>query len=203
MPNYSESLNTPSDLVDLGRIVSSYGVNGSLKIYPYSEDKSILLNIHDCWIFNNKSKSCAINDVNSGFIFHHYSIVSAKTHGRFIIARFSEDLSREDANALRGYTVCVSRSLFPAANDDEYYWIDLIGCMVHGYLGEIPCSIGVVSNIFDNGAHPVLIVTSESIIQKNHKNKLNTKDILIPFVKSHIISVNLADRCIFTDWQID
>ncbi|AGF48389.1 16S rRNA processing protein RimM [Candidatus Kinetoplastibacterium oncopeltii TCC290E] len=201
MSNYLESINTPpGDLVDLGRIVSSYGVNGLLKIYPYSDDKSILLNISDCWIFNDKSKSC---NIDGKFKFYHHNIINAKTHGRFIIAKFNENLSREDANELRGYTVCVSRSLFPAADDNEYYWVDLIGCIVHGYENETSCCIGTVSNIFENGAHPILIVKSDRNVTKNYNNKLKTEDILVPFVKSHIINVNLADRCIFTNWQID
>lgn len=200
MSNCSESLNIPSDLVELGRIVSSYGVNGLLKIYPYSENKSVLLDVSDCWISNDKSKSY---NIDGELNFHYYNIISAKTHGRFIIARFNENLSREGANALRGYTVCVSRSLFPAADDNEYYWVDLIGCVVHGYSGEIPCCIGIVSSIFENGAHPILIVRSDDIIPKNHKNKVKTKDVLVPFVKSHIINVDLAERCIFTNWQID
>ncbi|AFZ83704.1 16S rRNA processing protein RimM [Candidatus Kinetoplastibacterium blastocrithidii TCC012E] len=198
MSSYLETLNIPSDLVELGRIVSSYGVNGLLKIYPYSEDQSILLNISDCWIVSNKCRS-----ITTGLNFYHHNIVSARIHGKFIIVRLMENLSREDSNALRGYTICVSRSLFPSTGDDEYYWVDLIGCFVHGYSGETQCCIGVVNNIFENGAHPILSITPDINFLKNYKNKNKIEDILVPFVKSYIVNVNLEDNCIFTSWQID
>lgn len=201
MLNYSEFSNIPSDLVELGRIVSSYGVNGFLKIYPYSEDQSILLNINDCWIVKDRSKSYDNNF--DGLNFYRHNIISSRAHGKFIIAKFGVDLSREDANALRGYKICVSRSLFPSTDDDEYYWVDLIGCTVHGYSGETPCCIGVVSNIFENGAHPILVVTSDKNILNNYKNKSKADDVLIPFVKSYIIKVAFEVQSIFTSWQLD
>src|SRR5690606_34488328 len=118
---------------------------------------------------------------------------------------------REDAAQLRGSTVQVPRSAFPALPDDEYYWVDLIGCLVYGVSepnagvldinsdiidqvpstsDERPVLLGRVVLVTDNGAHGVLHVQrldgdGEPILSPKGK-PLET---LVPFVNAHVHSV--------------
>ena len=55
----------------------------------------------------------------------------------------------EDAAALRG-AVALYRKDFPEAQENEYYWVDLIGCDVVNKEGQ---SIGRVKGMIDNGVH--------------------------------------------------
>lgn len=53
----------------------------------------------------------------------------AKLHGAGIVAKFQGIDTPEDAAALRG-AVALYRKDFPEAEENEYYWVDLIGCEV-------------------------------------------------------------------------
>jgi hypothetical protein len=56
---------------------------------------------------------------------------------------------------MKGTVVSISRKHFPALDDNEFYWVDLIGSAVENLQGE---QLGVVSDMMDNGAHPILVV---------------------------------------------
>src|SRR5690606_6984309 len=60
---------------------------------------------------------------------------------------------RNDAEALRGARVFVSRSSFPTPENDEYYWVDLIGLNVVNREGE---ALGQVADLMATGPHSVL-----------------------------------------------
>ena len=64
----------------------------------------------------------------------------------------------------------------PEVESNEYYWHDLIGCIV---FNENNVSLGVADSLFTSGDTDILVV----------KNDSSQKEILIPFLKSNIISV--------------
>lgn len=82
-------------------------------------------------------------------------IESAKAHGAEIVAKIAGVDDRDAALALVGVEVLLSRAQFPAADDDEVYWADLIGCTVLDPDGE---SLGVVVAVEDQPAHPLMRV---------------------------------------------
>jgi len=47
-----------------------------------------------------------------------------------LVAQLMGVSGRDAAEALKGATVQISRSLFPPLADDEFYWVDLIGLSV-------------------------------------------------------------------------
>ena len=64
----------------------------------------------------------------------------------------------------------------PEVESNEYYWHDLIGCAV---FDENNALLGVADSLFTSGDTDILVV----------KNDNSQKEILIPFLKSNIISV--------------
>ena len=70
-----------------------------------------------------------------------------------------------------------------------------------------PALIGVVDEVFDNGAHAVLKVLCQREGADGPEAILNAKgkpaDMLVPFVRAHILSVDLAARRIDSDWPLD
>jgi 16S rRNA processing protein RimM len=83
----------------------------------------------------------------------------------------------------------VSRADFPAADPDEFYWVDLIGCAVVTPDGV---DLGSVEAVDDHGAHPLLLVRAQ-----------DGRERLIPFVSAHVPEVDLAGRKIVADWDPD
>jgi 16S rRNA processing protein RimM len=95
---------------------------------------------------------------------------------------------RDAAEALRGARIFVARASFPTAGEDEYYWVDLLGCAVANREGV---AFGTVAELIDTGAHSVLRVVE------------GENERLIPFVGAYVDTVDLAARRIVVDWGLD
>jgi 16S rRNA processing protein RimM len=95
---------------------------------------------------------------------------------------------RDEAFALRGYTIEIDRADFAPAEEGEYYWADLVGMRVVNREG---IELGKVANLMETGAHDVLMVNGE------HGQKL------IPFVAHYIDHVDNDSRTITADWGLD
>jgi 16S rRNA processing protein RimM len=110
---------------------------------------------------------------------------------------------------MKGMAVCAPRSAFPAPDEDEYYWIDLIGCTVFGDDNGEPALLGVVGEVVDNSAHAVLKVLRQHQPAQGQDPQplLDAKgrpvEILVPFVQAHIRAVDLGARRIDSDWPLD
>ncbi len=96
---------------------------------------------------------------------------------------------RNAAEALRGAVVRISREHFPSLEENEYYWVDLIGLSVFNVRGE---TLGTVRGLMDNGAHPVLRVDT---VMPDGRGK----ELLIPFVSQYVTEVSREDRKICVD----
>ena len=113
------SNSTPDDLIEVGRVLNAYGLNGSVKVQPFSPTADTLLTSKRWWLVSLASPN---------FVF--YQVKSAKSHSGSIVVTFDPGLDRNQAEALKGQRIWVSRADFPQTQQDEYYWIDLIGCDV-------------------------------------------------------------------------
>ncbi|MEC4718564.1 ribosome maturation factor RimM [Noviherbaspirillum sp. CPCC 100848] len=172
----------PDDLVLVGHITGAYGIHGWVRIKPYSLDADALLHAKTWWL-----DKPALRDVD---------MLQAKIHGEDVVAMLMGVADRNAAEALKGATVQVRRSHFPPLEDDEFYWIDLIGLAVENLEGEV---LGTVAGLMDNGAHPILQVAGPAPVAENQK----PKEWLIPFVDQFVKSVDQAGRKVVVDWGVD
>jgi len=171
----------PDDLVLVGHITGAYGLQGWVRIRPYSADADALLHAKTWWL-----DKPAMRDVD---------VMEAKQHGGDTVARLVGVADRDAAEALKGATVHISRRYFPALADGEFYWIDLIGLAVENLQGE---SLGQVLDMMDNGAHPILRVTPP--VEPEQKP---APEMLIPYVDQFVKTVDLAGKKIIVDWGRD
>lgn len=194
----------PEDLVELGRIVSAYGVRGWIKIQPHSSDARTLL-MADVWWLRAPvppGKTGALSSPAPA------RVLASRPHGATVVAQLDIVLDRDRAETLKGHTVWVSRSKFPDAEDDEYYWVDLIGCLLYGEHEGQPALIGQVAEVIDNGAHGILRVaraTQKSdgnlVFMKNDKGR--DEEVLVPFVSAHVHTVDLAAKRLDSNWPVE
>lgn len=168
----------------MGYISGAYGIQGWVRVKPYSADADALLGAKNWWLDKPELRDVAM--------------MQAKHHSGDVVARLMGVAGRDAAEALKGAAVQIARSHFPALSDDEFYWVDLIGLAVENLQGE---SLGVVSDLMDNGAHPILRVAA-SAVQADTDNKA-AAEILIPYVDQFIKSVSLAEKKIVVDWGLD
>jgi 16S rRNA processing protein RimM len=163
-------------MVIMGRVAAAYGIQGWLKIQPYTGEPGSLTDYRSWWLGNEKQG------------WRELDVLTSALHGKTVIAQLMGCHDRNTAEKCKGLLVAIPRSRLPLPDEGEYYWSDLIGLDVVNEAGE---HLGVVDTLQDTGANQVLCVASKE------------GEILIPFIASAIKQVDLAGRVIRVDWQAD
>jgi len=184
----------PDDLVTVGHITGAYGIAGWVRVRPYSAQADALLGAKAWWL---EKPGAPQQDIE---------VMQSKSHSGDVVARLTGVADRNAAEALKGHVVLVSRKHFPVLDDNEFYWVDLIGCAVENLDGE---PMGQVTDLMDNGAHPILKVAlpqteaAEPADKAGSKPKAAVAEQLIPFVDQFVRSVRLQEKKIIVDWGLD
>lgn len=100
---------------------------------------------------------------------------------------------REQAGALAGHNIAVTRHRLPELPENNYYWHDLVGLEVITTQGV---SLGRVRTLLDTSANHVLVVQA---------TQGTNEEYLIPWLPEQgvIKKVALAERKIEVDWNAD
>lgn len=167
----------------MARVLDAYGVHGWIKLEPFSAEAPALQTARYWWI-RRRDRSLA-----------PYTRTEIKPHSGTYVARLAEVEDRTAAEALKGAEIAVSRTEFPAADEDEFYWIDLVGCEVENKDGVV---LGPVVEVMDNGAHAILDVRTTRI----DRNGRPVHE-LIPFVDAIVATVDTVGKSIVVDWQVN
>ena len=181
-----EAADMPADAVEVGRIADAWGIKGWFKVLPYSADPQALFSTKRWYLMPAEVGAKTFEGVAK------LAIKEAKDHSDAVVACAHDVPDRNAAEALRGARIFISRSSFPTAATDEYYWVDLIGLDVINRQNE---SLGKVRELLSTGPQTVLV------IEYLQDGKL--QDRMIPFVSAYVDNVDLAARRIVVDWQTD
>jgi|TARA_R110000851_G_scaffold295568_1_gene450491 16S rRNA processing protein RimM len=211
----------PHDLIELGRIVSAYGVKGWVKIQPHSAQADVLLSTSTWWLkapvprgkqgaFSRRAGGTgsvrnAQDNMPEGMM---YRVQASRFHTDSVVAQLESVNDRDQAEAMKGYTVWAPRSAFPAPDDDEYYWIDLIGCRLYGEQDTETVLLGEILEVIDNGVHGVLRVaraceTESGALERLLNEKGRPQEVLVPFVQAHVYKVDLKNKSLYSNWPTD
>ena len=181
-----EAAERPADAIEVGRILDAWGIKGWFKVLPHSADPEALFS-SKCWFLMPSERGAK---TFSGVAC--LKIKESKTHSGTVVACADGVADRSVADALRGARIFVPKSSFPAAQIDEYYWVDLIGLNVVNREGQ---HLGMVRDLMSTGPQTVMVIDDVQVDQ--------TVERMIPFVSVYVDDVNLAGRRILVDWQPD
>ena len=181
LPVDASGIVLPDDLVLVAYVSGAYGLAGWIRLRPYSAEASALLHAKTWWM-----DKPALQDV---------SVMEVRTQGEDVVARIMGVADRVSAENLRGATVQIRRSHFPPLDDNEFYWVDLIGHAVENLQGV---SLGLVVGLMDNGAHPIL-----KVADLPGSDQKKPEELLIPFVDRFVSSVDQTAKKITVDWDRD
>lgn len=175
----------PDDLVQVGYVSGAFGIVGGLRVTPFSLDADALLKVKTWWLDKPALRSVSVR--------------TAKMHGGDVVATLVGMRDRNEAEALKGAAVQVSRSEFPKLEEDEYYWADLIGLDVVNLQGE---ALGKVTDMMHNGAQSILRITP---VASDNTGAPDAKvsERLVPFVEHFVKKVDLGAKLITLDWGLD
>lgn len=165
-------------IVAMGRVSGPYGVRGMVRVQPWSDDP-LALTRHASWWLRPKQAS----------LWESRRVSEARAHGGALIAALEDVVTRDDAEALRGAEVGISRDALPALAEHELYWADLEGLAVVNRDGV---RLGAVDRVIDNGAHAILRVRDDAGGER-----------LIPWVPIYVDNVDVAGGRIDVDWRSD
>ena len=181
-----EAAELPADAIEVGRIADAWGIKGWFKILPYSASPEALFSSKR-WYLQPAEKGPKVFD---GTVL--LRIKEAREHADTVVASSHEVPDRTAAELLRGARIFVSRASFPTPDNDEYYWVDLLGLDVVNREG-LP--MGQVKDLMATGPQTVLVLLFEQDGKPQER--------MIPFVSAYIDQVDLAARRITVDWQPD
>lgn len=181
-----EPAELPQDAVEVGRIADAWGVKGWFKVLPHNTDPQAVLAARQWYV--QPSERGARTFQGTALL----PIRQARLHSGGVVAWAAGIDERDTAQLLRGARIFVPRSGFPAAQEDEYYWVDLIGLDVFNREG-VP--LGQVRDLLSTTAQTVLVLAYEEDGKPQER--------LIPFVSAFVDKVELPQRRITVDWQPD
>jgi 16S rRNA processing protein RimM len=138
------------DRIELGRVVGTHGLRGQVRIHFFGDKADNLIHAKQVWLAESREDTGARRfDVRFGGT------------GRAKEVRLGLDgiVDRDQAHELRGLIVMCDSSGLEDLEDGEFYWYELVGCRVETQDGS---DLGEVREIWETGAHDVLVVVDDS-----------------------------------------
>lgn len=161
----------PATRIVLGRICGVHGVRGWVKIFSDTDPREGILGYRH-WLLGDDPKPRRVRD--------------GQRHGKSVIAQLEGCEDRDQAAALVGCDIAVTRDQLPPPSPDEFYWCDLEHLEVVTREGV---SLGQVDHLFATGANDVLVVKGE-------------RERLLPFVWEQVVlDVDFTRKRIDVDWD--
>lgn len=154
------------DFVEIGFIINTHGVKGTVKVNPctdyperFKKMKSVLI----------RSPKGNVNEIE---------IEDVKYFKQFVIIKFKGVEDMEGAEKLKGSTLTVRRADAVKLPEDTYYIFDLIGCDVF----EGRELLGKVKEVIETGSNDVYVVENSG------------KELLIPALGWVVLSVDITAK---------
>jgi 16S rRNA processing protein RimM len=127
-------------LIQVGRVAGAFGVKGELRTTSFTAEPLALVDY----------KTLVREDGSPGL-----TLTSGRAAKGGVVVRAKEVETREQAEALRGLKLFISRDRLPEPEEDEFYVTDLVGLALRSPDGE---ALGTIRSVQDFGAGDLLEV---------------------------------------------
>jgi 16S rRNA processing protein RimM len=165
------------DIVVLGRLADPYGMQGWLRLYPFADDPLAWGEMPVWWVGAE------------GGPWREYDLKALKARGEGLVVLLDGVPDRTTAEAMKGLLVGAPRAALPKTEEDEFYWVDLVGLEVINTAGE---RLGKVAGLIETGANAVLRVVGDDGVER-----------LLPFVSVVVQAVEREAGRIRVEWGSD
>lgn len=158
--------------VSIGYINGAHGIRGEVRILPLSDNPQRLELLDEVFVVSpNKKRQI-------------YQIESTRVHQRFILLKFKDVDTRNDAEALKGFSIEIKQDTCLELPADQYYHFELIGLRVESTRNEY---IGTITRILEMPANDVYIVCN------------GEREYLIPAIKDVIKHIDKEKKIMFIE----
>jgi 16S rRNA processing protein RimM len=166
--------NIPSHYIVVGKVGSTYGIKGWLKILSFTDSVANIVN-YNPWYLGD--------DLNG---WTPVKVIDSREHGKGMIVLLEGLHNPEEARLVTGKTIAIQRSQLPPLEKHEYYWADLKGLTVINQAGDV---LGKVIYLIETGSNDVIVVKGE-------------KEHAIPYLPTVIKEIDLTTKTIHVNWDI-
>jgi 16S rRNA processing protein RimM len=138
----------------LGEIAGVHGLDGEVRVRIAGDSPEHLLSLESVWVGRTAADPEA----------RRYTVVDGGTGRGGEVRLLLEGIDRRAlAGELVGQLVTAPANALPPLPEGEFYWYELIGCGVESETGQ---QIGAVREIWETGAHDVLVVLDEDGVRR-------------------------------------
>ena len=171
----------------IGKIRTSFGVKGFVKIISFSGENDHFHNLKEVILQNSRK------------IREKKIIEEVSLHGNDLIIKFEDIHTPEEAKKYINWEIWVSRDKVCALREGEYYLADLYGCTLISTSEKGSKVYGKVKSVIcDSGTSDLLEI--ENLETKEDKKKI----FLIPFLNKFIGKIDIENKTIelLEEWII-
>ena len=149
------------EFLEAGKIVTTHGIRGEVKIMPYTDTPELLAEFDRLFMGRNKDE---------------VTIVRSRVFKNMVIAKIEGVDTPEDAEKLRNKLLYMHRDDLELG-EDTYFIQDLIGMEVRD--ADYDELYGVIDDVMQTGANDVYVVKSAD------------KELLVPAIADVVISTDI------------
>ena len=155
------------DLIVIGHVIRPHGLTGLLRIVSYAQSRETFLEAGSVFLKTDNNQ------------LYEKEVHSVQPHRSFFLVRLSGLDSLEQAGVFRGAEVLIPKDSLKKADEDEFFWHELLGMEVYLTTGEY---LGVLREIFATGSNDVYVV--------KHKGT----EFLIPAIHQVVKEIDVSER---------
>lgn len=159
------------DYIEIGKIISSHGIKGEVKVYPLTDDVSRFDLLKGVYIGDKKLK---------------VQVERVKYHKNLVILKFKEFNDINQILIFKDSSLYVDEEERVNLPEDHFFIYDLVGCQV---LDTKLQQIGTLTDVIQGHRNDVYVI----------KDLDGEKEYLIPAVKAFIVDVNIPLKQIIID----
>lgn len=102
--------------IELGVVAKPHGTRGEVRVHVFNPESTLLEELEEVVLIDERGGEPSVVRIES------------TRHGpKSLLMQLAGVHTRDDAEALRGYRLCVPRQALPELEEGEYYHADLIG----------------------------------------------------------------------------
>ncbi|HEX9068976.1 MAG TPA: ribosome maturation factor RimM [Ktedonobacterales bacterium] len=154
----------------VGEVVGVFGLRGELKVRPLTDFPE---------------RFATTKTIYAGADLVAYAVRSARVHKEQVILGLEGIGDPDAAETLRGKTLYIPASELMPLAEGQFYLHDLRGLAVRHVNGT---ELGIVTDVLTGGGNDLLVI-----------RRAGKPEVLFPFVKEYVRSVDLASRILVVD----
>lgn len=178
---------TKLKLIVVGSIGAPSGIKGWVKINSYTDPLDNIFNFNQWFLADQNCSDQYISDTKD---LEKIRVLEVKNGAKpnQLLALIAGVADRTAAACLTNKKIAVDRDELPELESAQYYWADLVGCLVY-HNDQL---LGRVQHMFNNNANDIMSVVDEA----------NAEQHLIPFVMDQfVLDVDLSEQKILVNWS--